>query len=112
MRTAMLGKRGYVEIASQCLAKAEYLKQRLTEVGKKTGKFSVPNSAATFNEFVVRRSEGAAAPLLAALAAKGILGGVPLARFFPGRESDFLVAVTERHGKDDLDRFVDALAAV
>jgi glycine dehydrogenase subunit 1 len=110
MRTAMLGKTGFVEIAQQCLAKSEYLKARIRELG--SGKLEVPASAPTFNEFVVRRTAGQAAPLLAALAAKGILGGVPLARFLPGREKDFLVAVTERHGKEDLDRFAEALAAV
>jgi len=110
MRTAMLGKRGFAEIASQCLAKSEYLKAQILERGQ--GKFTLPESGPTFNEFVVRRVSGHASPLLATLAAKGILGGVPLGRFFPERSSDFLVAVTERHAKADLDRYVDALIAV
>ncbi|MBN8609838.1 MAG: aminomethyl-transferring glycine dehydrogenase subunit GcvPA [Deltaproteobacteria bacterium] len=114
IRTAMLGKKGFLEVGRACLAKSEYLKKKLLE----TGKFSLPYSAPTYNEFVVRRNEGAAAPLLAALAAKGILGGVALARWFPpaapgtGHDKDFLVAVTERHSREDLDRFVAALASV
>ena len=57
----------------------------------------------------------AAAPLLAALAAKGILGGLALSRWTPfagqaAHDKDFLVAVTERHSREDLDRFVSALA--
>lgn len=108
IRTAMLGQKGFLETGRACLAKAEHLRKRIAA----TGKFSLPCAAPTFNEFVVRRNEGGAAPLLAALGAKGILGGVPLGRFFPGRDRDFLVAVTERHSREDLDRFADALAAV
>jgi glycine dehydrogenase subunit 1 len=95
-------------VGRACLAKAEYLKARLLE----TGKYSLPFSAPTFNEFTVRRQDGAAAPLLAALAAKGILGGVALSRWpvFADHDKDFLVAVTERHSREDLDRFVAALA--
>ena len=107
IRCAMLGKAGFEQIGKLCLSKAEYLKKRIAE----TGKFTLTTSAPTFNEFVVRRNDGAAAPLLAALAAKGILGGVDLGRWFPNRDREFLVAVTERHGKDDLDRLVAALSA-
>lgn len=106
IRCAMLGKRGFVETGKLCLSKAEYLKTKIVE----TGKFTLPLQAPTFNEFVVQRNEGAAAPLLAALSAKGILGGVDLGRFDPSRERQILIAVTERHSKDDLDRFVAALA--
>ncbi len=107
IRTAMLGKKGFDEVGRACLAKTEYLKQKIVE----TGKFTLATTAPTFNEFAVRRNEGAASPLLAALAAKGILGGVALGRFFPERDKEFLVAVTERHSREDLDRFVAALAA-
>ena len=107
IRTAMLGKRGFVEVGRACLAKTEYLKQRILA----TGRYTIPMSAPTFNEVVVRRNDGAAAPLLAALAAKGILAGIDLGRFYPGRERELLVAVTERHSKEDLDRLVEALAS-
>ncbi len=115
IRTAMLGKQGFLEVGRACLAKSEYLKKALLETGKFTLPYSTPGvGAPTFNEFVVRRSDGAAAPLLAALAAKGILAGVALSRFFPGtgHDKDFLVAVTERHSREDLDRFVAALSSV
>jgi glycine dehydrogenase subunit 1 len=107
IRCAMLGKKGFEQVGRLCLAKAEYLKKKIVE----TGRFTLPTSAPTFNEFVVRRNDGAAAPLLAALAAKGILAGVDLGRFDPKRDRDFLVAVTERHSKEDLDRFAAALAS-
>ena len=62
--------------------------------------------------FVVRRHDGRAAPLLAALAANGILAGVDLGRFFEERDHEFLVAVTERHDRAALDRLVEALESV
>ncbi|MDQ3033741.1 MAG: aminomethyl-transferring glycine dehydrogenase subunit GcvPA [Myxococcota bacterium] len=107
IRCAMLGKKGFEQVGRACLAKAEYLKAKIAE----TGRFTIATTAPTFNEFVVRRNDGAAAPLLAALAAKHILAGVDLGRLLPGRERELLVAVTERHSKEDLDRFVAALSA-
>lgn len=108
IRTAMLGRRGFSQVGRLCLSRAEYLKQRIAALDA----FSVPGGAPTFNEFVVRREEGKAAPLLAALAAKGILAGVDLGRFYPERDHEILVAVTERHDRAALDRLVEALASV
>lgn len=108
IRTAMLGRRGFAEVGRLCLSRAEYLKQRIDELDH----FSVVRGAPTFNEFVVRREAGKAAPLLAALAAKGVLAGVDLGRFFPERENEFLVAVTERHDRAALDRLVEALGSL
>lgn len=107
IRTAMLGRAGFEQVGRLCLSRAEYLKQRIDALDR----FSVAK-APTFNELVVRREDGKAAPLLAALAAKGILAGVDLGRFFPERDHELLVAVTERHSRADLDRLVDALASV
>lgn len=106
IRTAMLGRRGFEQVGRLCLSRAEYLKRRIAELPG----FTLPTSAPTFNEIVVRRVDGKAAPLLASLAARGILAGVDLGRWYPERDRDFLVAVTERHAKADIDRLVDALA--
>jgi glycine dehydrogenase subunit 1 len=106
IRACLLGKRGFVEVAEQCLAKAEYLKAALA----KTGAWELPYSLPTFNEFVVRSRRGPVAPVLEKLASQGILGGVDLGRWGKGGERDLLVAVTERHGKADIDRFVAAMS--
>ena len=63
----------------------------------------------TFNEFVVEAPEDAA-PLLARLAARRILGGVPLSRFDAADRRRFLVAVTEMNARAEMDRLVAALA--
>jgi glycine dehydrogenase subunit 1 len=42
----------------------------------------------------------------------GIVGGYELGRDAPRRERELLVAVTEASTRNDVDRFVDALAKV
>jgi glycine dehydrogenase subunit 1 len=105
IRTSMLGRRGFEQVGRICLSRAEYLKAQIAALPD----FEIPFSAPTFNELVVRRKNGQAAPLLASLAAQGILAGIDLGRFYPERKSDLLLAVTEKHEKSDLDRLVTAL---
>ncbi len=102
---SLLGKEGLREVARQCHAKAEYLKG---EIAKLRG-YRLPYGGPTFNEFLVEAPEDAAG-LLARLAARGILGGVPLSRFDPADRRRFLVAVTEMNERVEMDRLVAALA--
>jgi glycine dehydrogenase subunit 1 len=48
---------------------------------------------------------------LARLEQGGILGGVDLGRFDASLADRVLIAVTEQHTKEDLDRLVDAVRA-
>jgi glycine dehydrogenase subunit 1 len=107
IRACLLGKRGLVDVAGQCLAKAEYLKAELV----KTGAWELPWSASTFNEFVVRSKRGPVAPLCDKLARQGILAGIDLGRWNKAHERDLLIAVTERHARSSLDRLVSALSS-
>ncbi|HKA36622.1 MAG TPA: aminomethyl-transferring glycine dehydrogenase subunit GcvPA [Thermoanaerobaculia bacterium] len=100
---SLLGKKGLREVAEQSHAKAEYLK---AGIAKAPG-YRIPFSGPTFNEFTVE-APGPAEPLLAALASKKILGGVPLSRFH-GEGNRFLVAATEMNTKDEMDRLLAAL---
>ncbi len=106
IRMCLLGKSGFVELGKQCFSRAEYLKGRIAALEG----YELPYAGPTFNEIVVRRKKGDAAPLLASLQAKGILAGVDLGRFFPQLKDRFAIAVTEQHTREDLDRLVDALA--
>jgi len=54
------------------------------------------------------RGRGAQAALERAQAA-GVLAGVPLARWYPELEDAVLIAVTELHGDDAVDRLVEVL---
>jgi glycine dehydrogenase subunit 1 len=67
-----------------------------------------------FNEFTLHLP-CAAAPLVDALAGRGILAGIPVSRLYPGRaelENLLLVAATEMVTPEDIDRFATALGEV
>ena len=49
---------------------------------------------------------------MAACRNEGLLGGVPLARFDKGLDDCFLVAVTEKRTKAEIDRLVEVLGSV
>jgi glycine dehydrogenase subunit 1 len=102
---SLLGKEGLREVATQSHAKAEYLKREIARVPG----YRIPLSGPTFNEFLVEAPEDAA-PLLSRLAARGILGGVPLSRYDASDRRRFLVAVTEMNERVELDRLAAALS--
>ncbi|MDQ2869767.1 MAG: aminotransferase class V-fold PLP-dependent enzyme, partial [Acidobacteriota bacterium] len=103
---SLLGKKGLREVATQSHAKAEYLKGRIAGIPG----FRLPDSAATFNEFVVE-GRGPAAPLLSRLARRKILGGVALSRWSASAAdaNRFLVAVTEMNTREEMDGLLAAL---
>ncbi|MEB3330279.1 MAG: aminomethyl-transferring glycine dehydrogenase subunit GcvPA, partial [Candidatus Sericytochromatia bacterium] len=72
--------------------------------------FSLVHEGPFLNEFAVR-SPVEVPRLLAALEARGILGGVPLGRFYPDLADAFLVAVTEVNDPAALDAFIEGLRA-
>jgi glycine dehydrogenase subunit 1 len=108
IRVSMLGRNGFRQAGELCLSRAEYLKGAIAKLPK--FKLAYP-AAPTFNEFVVESKSAPAADVLAKLAAQGILGGIDLGRFDAARQNQLLIAVTERHGREDLDRLIAALAS-
>jgi glycine dehydrogenase subunit 1 len=68
---------------------------------------------AFFNEFTLRLPKDAAG-VVEALVDKGVLGGVPASRLYPGKGLDdlLLVAATETNTDEDLDAFEAALKEV
>lgn len=105
IRMALLGKTGFVETAKQCHAKAHYLRTQLAALGT----LSDPHpGAVVFNEFAVRVNSGTAASVLSALEKRGILAGVDLGQFEKNDADKILIAVTEQHTREDLDRLIDA----
>jgi glycine dehydrogenase subunit 1 len=106
IRVCLLGKKGFVAVAEQCLAKAEYLKRQLV----RSGAWELPYGAPTFNEFVVRSKKGPVRPLIERLADEGLLAGLDMGRWDPTREKDLLICATELHTRADLDRLVASLS--
>ncbi len=100
-----MGKQGLQEVAEQNAQKAAYAKKAIAAIDG----FSIPFSAPTFNEFVVRGPKPAN-EILESVRDKGIIGGLALSKYYNGRENEFLVCVTETCSKANVDRLVDALS--
>ena len=101
---AYLGREGFREVADLCLQKAHDLADRIRGIPG----FSLPFAGPFFKEFVVRTPKPPA-ELNRALLTKGFFGGVELGRWYPELADAWLLCVTERITKRDMDRFVDAL---
>jgi len=98
---SLLGKKGLVEVANQCLQKARYTYNSLLA----SGVFSPVFAAPFFKEFLVK-SKVNVSELNANLAANGILGGYDVGREYPELSDGWLVAVTEVRTKAEIDLFV------
>lgn len=100
-----MGRRGLQEVAAQCAQKTAYAAKRIAEIEG----FSVPFTAARFNEFVVTGPTNAKELLSRLANEKNITGGLALSRYFKDRPNDFLVCVTELNSRADIDGLVDGL---
>ncbi|HEV8245293.1 MAG TPA: aminomethyl-transferring glycine dehydrogenase subunit GcvPA [Polyangiaceae bacterium] len=109
IRVSLLGKKGFVQVAEQCLAKAAYLRERILSLPGFAPGFE---AAPLFNEFSVRVPGGSAARVCRELEQRGIIAGFDLGRSDPKLSDRLLVAVTELHRREELDRFVQALATI
>jgi glycine dehydrogenase subunit 1 len=109
IRVSLLGKRGFVEVAEACHAKASYLRSRILELNGFSAAFA---GQPWFNEFTVRVRGGDAAVVCRKLEQQGIIAGLDLGRFYPELRDCLLLAVTEKHEKAMLDHMVQALDSV
>ncbi|UCG30917.1 MAG: aminomethyl-transferring glycine dehydrogenase subunit GcvPA [candidate division WOR-3 bacterium] len=102
-----LGKQGIVDVGNLCLAKSHYLRDKLKELKG----IKIAYEQEFFKEFLVQ-TDKPAKEILDALLGQKIFGGVPLSMFDEKLQHQFLVAVTERRTKEELDHFADCLAKV
>jgi glycine dehydrogenase subunit 1 len=99
-----LGKNGLRQVAETSVRNTRYLRDRLAENG-----FPVHFPGKAFQEFVVdlpANAELARDRLLK----QGFLAGLPLGPYYPELSNSLLVAATEVRTRDEIDRFVAALA--
>ncbi len=87
------GKEGLRELAEQNLAKAHYLASKLPL------RFDAP----FFNEFVVTTNGKGPKKINSELLEKGIVGGLPLGRFYPELSNCLLFCATEMSRREDMD---------
>ncbi len=102
-----LGREGIRHVAELCARKAHYARERIAALPG----YEIAFPAPSFNEFVVR------CPLPPAeinrrLLEHGILGGLPLGRFYPEFGDCWLLCVTERRTREEIDRLVGYLGAL
>jgi glycine dehydrogenase subunit 1 len=105
---ALLGPRGLRETAEQCLHKSRYAMEQITAPGRFRAAFVLP----TFKEFVVRDSENRVEPLLQACCDQGVLAGIGLGRWYPELQDAFLVTVTEKRTRSEIDALAALLSSV
>ena len=106
---SLLGEEGFTRLARLNHAKASALADRLAGIG---GVELV--TPAFFNEFTLKLPRPSA-PLVDALAKKGVLAGVPASRLMPHeREAEnlLIVAATETNTDEDFAQFAHALKEV
>jgi glycine dehydrogenase subunit 1 len=106
IRTAMLGRRGFEQAGRRCMNAAQYLRTGIEGLEE----FELPYSAPVFNELVIRSRGPSASVIVERLSAEGIIAGIDLGRFRDDWSQDLLVAVTELHSRDEIDRLLAALA--
>lgn len=100
-----MGKQGLREVAEQNAQKSAYAKKKIAELDG----FSIPFSAPTFNEFVVRGPKPATEILETLRIENDIIGGLALSKYYKERPNDILVCVTETTTKENIDALVSAL---
>ncbi len=104
---AAMGPHGLRETAELCLQKAHYAQQKLTAASRYQLAFAQP----TFKEFVVRDSRSDVAHLLSQAERRGWLAGIPLERWYPELHDCFLVAVTEKRTREQIEGWADCLCS-
>jgi glycine dehydrogenase subunit 1 len=103
---ALLGPQGLRETANLCLQKSRYATEQIT----KHSRFDPAFNAPTFKEFVIRDRRGRVDELIAKSLDAGFLAGVPLGRWYPELDDCFLLAITEKRTKGEIDALATALA--
>lgn len=102
--TAM-GRQGLREVAEQCVSKSRYAYDQLI----KTGAFEPVFDAPFFREFALRY-KGEVASLNEKLLKDGIIGGYDLGCDYEELTGAWLVAVTEKRTKAEIDRLAERVA--
>lgn len=103
-----LGREGVKALARLNLSKAVYLRERLFGIKGVKAAFTSP----TFNEFTVRLEDIPPEEALKKLLKKGIIGGLPLKRFYSELNRHLLVSATEMNTKVQMDKFAEELSRI
>ncbi len=103
---AALGREGLKTVATQCFDKAHYAAEAIAALKG----YSLCFSAPFFKEFTVQTDRGVD-HVLSECRRRGILGGIPMRRLDERYEDCFLVAVTEKRTRAEINSLVAAFEA-
>ncbi|MBN2802445.1 MAG: aminomethyl-transferring glycine dehydrogenase subunit GcvPA [Deltaproteobacteria bacterium] len=104
INTSLLGKEGFVQAASYSFTYTDYFIKKIKDLEN----FEVTFNSPVFNEFCITCKTATAKDVLNHLQKVKIAGGVSLDRFGLA-DNRFLVAVTEKIKKADIDNYIKAL---
>jgi glycine dehydrogenase subunit 1 len=93
----LLGKQGFQEVARQCASKTAFLRQCLAD----SPEIKVLGDGTFFNELTLELP-GPADKFVRQALPKGCAPGLPLGLYYPGREKQLLVAVTEKRTRAEI----------
>lgn len=103
---SVMGREGLKETARLCLTKSRYAYERLLE----TGRFVKVSDAPFFKEFTVKALGESIQSINKRLLEHRIIGGLELERFDSAMKDCWLVAVTEKRTRQEIDAFVKIAA--
>jgi len=99
---SVMGPEGLREVADLCLQKSHYALDRLLA----TGKFEKVSNAPFLKEFTVKALNEPVSHINKRLLKHNIIGGLELERAYPELKDYWLVAVTEKRTKQEIDEMV------
>jgi len=108
VQLAWLGPQGLLEVGRQSIAKAHYLADRLAAIDGVT--LATPETSFA-REFAVMTPEDPEV-IVASMADRGFLAGIPISDAYPEFAGGLLIAVTEKRTRAELDGYADALEEV
>ena len=105
---ATMGKRGLRQVAELSYHKAHYAAQRIVELPG----FELAGETPFFKEFAVCCPLPVQTLNDELLEEWGIIGGFDLGRFYPDREDQMLLCVTEMNTREEIDYLIEALEEI
>ncbi len=104
---SVMGREGIIDVAKQCISKANYAMEKLLT----TNKFKKIYEGPIFKEFVLETTLDTA-KIEKALYDEKIIGPLDLSRFNKNKKNQLLFTVTEKRTKEEIDRMVDIIKGV
>jgi glycine dehydrogenase subunit 1 len=98
-----MGEQGLKEVAQNCYQRSHYLSNGISKING----FEIRYKKPFFKEFVVKTAYDVDA-IMTKMLENDIFAGIPMKRFGLAKD-EFIVAVTEKRSKEEMDRYLEVL---